>query len=138
MEALLFFKGFHAVQAYRLAHALQQQGRRALALYLQSQAALVFGIDINPAVRLGSGIMIDHGTGVVIGETAVVEDGVSMLQGVTLGGTGKHDGDRHPKIREGVNAGSTGALFASLRMQALISHGGLPPGAQIRNLGQSF
>jgi serine O-acetyltransferase len=97
MEALLFFKGFHAVQAYRLAHALLQQGRRALALYLQSQAALVFGIDINPAARLGSGIMIDHGTGVVIGETAVVEDGVSMLQGVTLGGTGKHDGDRHPK-----------------------------------------
>jgi serine O-acetyltransferase len=71
IEALLFFKGFHAVQAYRLAHALQQQGRRALALYLQSQAALVFGIDINPAARLGSGIMIDHGTGVLIGETAV-------------------------------------------------------------------
>lgn len=118
MEALLFFKGFHAVQAYRLAHALQQQGRRALALYLQSQAALVFGIDINPAARLGSGIMIDHGTGVVIGETAVVEDGVSMLQGVTLGGTGKHDGDRHPKIREGVMIGAGAGVFGNIEIGA--------------------
>jgi len=118
MEALLFFKGFHAVQAYRLAHALQQQGRRALALYLQSQAALVFGIDINPAARLGSGIMIDHGTGVVIGETAVVENGVSMLQGVTLGGTGKHDGDRHPKIREGVMIGAGAGVFGNIEVGA--------------------
>ena len=118
MEALLFFKGFHAVQAYRLAHALQQQGRRALALYLQSRAALVFGIDINPAARLGSGIMIDHGTGVVIGETAVVENGVSMLQGVTLGGTGKHDGDRHPKIREGVMIGAGAGVLGTIEIGA--------------------
>ena len=118
MEALLFFKGFHAMQAYRLAHALLQQRRRALALYLQSRAALVFGIDINPAARLGSGIMIDHGTGVVIGETAVVENGVSMLQGVTLGGTGKHDGDRHPKIREGVMIGAGAGVFGNIEIGA--------------------
>ena len=118
MEALLFFKGFHALQTYRLAHALLQQGRRTLALYLQSQAALVFGIDINPTARLGSGIMIDHGTGVVIGETAVVENGVSMLQGVTLGGTGKHDGDRHPKIREGVMIGAGAGVFGNIEIGA--------------------
>jgi serine O-acetyltransferase len=116
LEALLFFKGFHAVQTYRLAHALLQRGRRALALYLQSRAALIFGIDINPSARIGSGIMIDHGTGVVIGETAVVEDGVSMLQGVTLGGTGKHAGDRHPKIREGVMIGAGAGIFGNIEI----------------------
>ena len=116
LEALLFFKGFHALQAYRLAHALLKQGRRALALYLQSRMALIFGIDINPAALLGSGIMIDHGTGVVIGETAVVEDGVSMLQGVTLGGTGKDVGDRHPKIREGVMIGAGAGVFGNIEI----------------------
>jgi serine O-acetyltransferase len=118
LDVLLFFKGFHAIQAYRLAHALLQQERRSLALYLQSRAALVFGIDINPAARLGSGIMIDHGTGVVIGETAVVEDGVSMLQGVTLGGTGKGAGDRHPKIRQGVMLGAGAGVFGNIEIGA--------------------
>jgi serine O-acetyltransferase len=118
LEALLFFKGFHALQAYRLAHALLHQGRRALAHYLQSRMALIFGIDINPAARLGCGIMIDHGTGVVIGETAVVEDGVSMLQGVTLGGTGKDVGDRHPKIREGVMIGAGAGVFGNVEIGA--------------------
>lgn len=118
LEVLLFFKGFHAIQAYRFAHALLQQGRRALAQYLQSRAALIFGIDINPAAHLGSGIMIDHGTGVVIGETAVVEDGVSMLQGVTLGGTGKQAGDRHPKIREGVMLGAGAGVFGNIEIGA--------------------
>jgi serine O-acetyltransferase len=118
LEALLFFKGFHALQVYRLAHALLRQGRRALALYLQSRSSLVFGVDINPAARLGRGIMIDHGTGVVIGETAVVEDGVSLLQGVTLGGTGKETGDRHPKIREGVMIGSGARVLGNIEVGA--------------------
>jgi serine O-acetyltransferase len=118
LEALLFYKGFHAIQAYRLAHALLHRGRRALAYYLQSRMALTFGIDINPAAQLGCGIMIDHGTGVVIGETAVVEDGVSMLQGVTLGGTGKEAGDRHPKIREGVMIGAGAGVFGNIEIGA--------------------
>jgi len=118
LEALLFFKGFHALQLYRLANALLHQGRRSLAYYLQSRMALVFGIDINPAARLGSGIMIDHGTGVVIGETTVVENGVSMLQGVTLGGTGKHAGDRHPKVREGVMIGAGAGVFGNIEIGA--------------------
>lgn len=118
LEALLFFKGFHALQAYRMAHALLHQNRRALAFYLQGRMALVFGIDINPTAKLGRGIMIDHGTGVVIGETAVVEDGVSMLQGVTLGGTGKEVGDRHPKIREGVMIGAGAGVFGNIEIGA--------------------
>jgi serine O-acetyltransferase len=118
LEVLLFRKGFHALQTYRLAHALLHQGRRALALFLQSRMNLVFGIDINPAAQLGSGIMIDHGTGVVIGETAVIEDGVSMLQGVTLGGTGKDVGDRHPKIREGVMIGAGAGIFGNIEIGA--------------------
>jgi serine O-acetyltransferase len=118
LEAFLFFKGFYALQAYRLAHALLGQGRRTLALLLQDRMAVVFGIDINPAAQLGSGIMIDHGTGVVIGETAVVEDGVSMLQGVTLGGTGKDVGDRHPKIREGVMLGAGASVLGNVEVGA--------------------
>jgi serine O-acetyltransferase len=116
LEAFLFFKGFHALQTYRLAHALLHRGRTTLALYLQSRMALIFAIDINPAAQLGRGIMIDHGTGVVIGETAVVEDGVSMLQGVTLGGTGKDVGDRHPKIREGVMIGAGAGVFGNVEV----------------------
>jgi len=118
LEALLFYKGFHAIQAYRLAHALLREGRRALALYLQGRMALIFGIDINPAAQIGHGIMIDHGTGVVIGETAVVGDGVSMLQGVTLGGTGKDVGDRHPKIGEGVMIGAGAGIFGNIEIGA--------------------
>jgi serine O-acetyltransferase len=118
LEALLFFKGFHAIETYRYAHTLLQQDRRTLAQYLQSRSALVFGIDINPAARLGRGIMIDHGTGVVIGETAVIEAGVSMLQGVTLGGTGKEAGDRHPKIREGVMLGAGAGVFGNIEIGA--------------------
>jgi serine O-acetyltransferase len=118
LEVLLFLKGFHAIQTYRLAHSLLQRGRRSLALYLQNHTALVFGIDINPSARLGSGIMIDHGTGVVIGETAVVEDGVSILQGVTIGGTGKEAGDRHPKIREGVMIGAGAGIFGNVEIGA--------------------
>ncbi len=101
-QAFLFFKGFHAIETYRLAHWLWTHGRAPLALFLQSRMSEIFAIDIHPAARIGRGIMMDHGTGIVIGETAVVEDDVSMLHGVTLGGTGKEEGDRHPKVRRGV------------------------------------
>ncbi len=98
----LYFKGFHALQAYRVAHWLWNQNRRPLALFLQNQVSATLGVDIHPAARIGSGIMLDHATGIVIGETSVVEDDVSILHEVTLGGTGKTSGDRHPKIRKGV------------------------------------
>lgn len=102
LDPVLFFKGFLALQTYRVAHWLIVHGRRGMALYLQNRASDVFGADIHPAARIGHGIMIDHATGVVIGETAVVGNDVSMLHGVTLGGSGKEGGDRHPKIGDGV------------------------------------
>jgi serine O-acetyltransferase len=102
VEAFLFFKGFHALQCYRIAHWLWGQGRTGMALFFQSRMSTLFDVDIHPAAKIGRGILIDHATGVVIGETAVVEDDVSMLHDVTLGGTGKEDGDRHPKVRRGV------------------------------------
>jgi serine O-acetyltransferase len=104
----LYFKGFHALQAYRVAHCLWSHGRQSLAYFLQSHIALTFSIDIHPAAKIGKGIMLDHGTGIVIGETTVIEDDVSIMQAVTLGGTGKKAGDRHPKIRRGclISAGA--------------------------------
>jgi serine O-acetyltransferase len=102
IEAFLFYKGFHALECYRIGHWLWTQNRQPMALFFQSRVSELFAVDIHPAARLGRGIMIDHATGVIIGETAVVEDDVSMLHGVTLGGTGKETGDRHPKIRRGV------------------------------------
>ena len=102
IDAFLFYKGFHALQCYRIAHWLWTNNRHSMALLFQSRISELFDVDIHPAAVLGKGIMIDHATGVVIGETAVVEDDVSMLHGVTLGGTGKESGDRHPKIRRGV------------------------------------
>lgn len=99
---LLYFKGFHALQAHRIAHWLWQQGRKGMAYYLQSRVSEIFAVDIHPAARIGGGLMIDHATGIVIGETAVIEDDVSMLHSVTLGGTGHGSGDRHPKIGSGV------------------------------------
>lgn len=101
LEPLLYFKGFHALQCYRLGHWLWKNDRRPMALFLQNRISEVFGLDIHPAAQIGRGIMIDHGTGVVIGETTVIEDDVSLLQNVTLGGTGKDSGDRHPKVRRG-------------------------------------
>ena len=103
---LLYFKGFHALQAYRIEHFLWHQERSELALYLQSRVSEVFAVDIHPAAQIGSGILLDHATGLVIGETAVVGDHVSLLHEVTLGGTGKATGDRHPKIRSGVLIGA--------------------------------
>jgi serine O-acetyltransferase len=108
LQAFLFFKGFHALQSYRVAHYLWLQGRKTMALFVQNRMSDLFAVDIHPAARLGRGIMIDHATGVVIGETAVVGDDVSMLHGVTLGGTGKQNEDRHPKVGRGVLL-STGA-----------------------------
>ncbi len=102
VQPLLFFKGYHALQTHRIAHWLWTQGRRAMALYLQNRISDLFAVDIHPAAKIGRGVFIDHATGIVIGETAVVDDDVSMLHGVTLGGTGKETGDRHPKVRRGV------------------------------------
>jgi serine O-acetyltransferase len=98
----LYFKGFHALQTHRVAHWLWSRDRRSLALFMQSCMSQKFGVDIHPAARFGHGVMLDHGTGLVVGETAVVGNQVSILQSVTLGGTGKEDGDRHPKIGDGV------------------------------------
>ena len=102
----LFFKGFHALQAHRVAHWLWRQGRHTLALFFQSQISVGLGVDIHPAATIGRGILLDHATGIVIGETAVVEDDVSILHAVTLGGSGKATGDRHPKVRRGVLLGA--------------------------------
>ena len=104
----LFYKGFHALQAHRIAHWLWHQNRRTLAKFFQNQISVTLGVDMHPAARIGSGIMLDHATGIVVGETAVIDDDVSILHSVTLGGSGKESGDRHPKIRRGVllSAGS--------------------------------
>jgi serine O-acetyltransferase len=102
LDAFLFYKGFHALESYRIAHWLWREGRKPMALFLQSRISQLFAVDVHPAAKIGRGIMFDHATGIVIGETAVVEDDVSIMQDVTLGGTGKESGDRHPKIRRGV------------------------------------
>ena len=102
LPVILYLKGFQAIQAHRLAHFLWINNRRDLALFIQSRNSEVFSVDIHPACLMGKGIMLDHATGIVIGETSVIEDNVSILQSVTLGGTGNEQGDRHPKIRSGV------------------------------------
>ncbi len=116
IEPLLYFKGFHAIQAHRMAHALWRSGRHDLALYLQSRSSNVFQTDINPAASFGKGIFLDHATGLVVGQTAVIEDDVSILQGVTLGGTGKETGDRHPKIRHGVLIGAGAKVLGNIEI----------------------
>lgn len=113
---LLYYKGLHALQSQRVAHWLWNRDRKALALYLQNRISEVFGADIHPAARIGKGILIDHGTSVVIGETAVVEDNVSMLHEVTLGGTGKEHGDRHPKVRHGVLIGAGAKILGNVEI----------------------
>ncbi|PRX35378.1 serine O-acetyltransferase [Meinhardsimonia xiamenensis] len=116
MQPILYFKGFQALQAYRLAHWLWRQGRKDLAYFFQMRCSEVFGVDIHPAARLGKGIMIDHAHSIVIGETAVVGDNVSMLHSVTLGGTGKEDEDRHPKIGAGVLIGAGAKVLGNIRV----------------------
>ena len=113
---VLYFKGFHAIQTHRLAHWLWNHGRKDFALYLQSRSSAVFQTDINPAARIGKGLFIDHATGLVVGETAVIEDNVSILHGVTLGGTGKAGGDRHPKIRHGVLIGAGAKILGNIEV----------------------
>ncbi|MEX5729271.1 serine O-acetyltransferase [Rhodovulum iodosum] len=114
IQPILFFKGFQALQAYRVAHHLWMQGRRDMAYFVQMRVSEMFGVDIHPAARLGQGIMIDHAHSIVIGETAVVGDNVSMLHSVTLGGTGKEEEDRHPKIGHGVLIGAGAKVLGNI------------------------
>jgi len=116
IEPVLYFKGFHAIQTHRLAHWLWNRGRRDFALYLQSRASAIFQVDVSPAAPMGRGIFFDHATGIVIGRTSVIEDNVSMLQGVTLGGTGKETGDRHPKVRRGVLIGAGAKILGNIEI----------------------
>ncbi|MEO1066302.1 MAG: serine O-acetyltransferase [Pseudomonadota bacterium] len=116
LEPLLYFKGFHTLQAHRLAHWLHSRGRKDFALLIQSAISEHFQVDINPAVSMGRGIFLDHATSVVIGETAVIGDNVSILQGVTLGGTGKAGGDRHPKIGNGVLIGAGAKVLGNIKI----------------------
>ncbi|MGE0232423.1 MAG: serine O-acetyltransferase [Flavobacteriaceae bacterium] len=116
LEPVLYFKGFHAIQAHRLAHWLWHAGRRDFALYLQSIVSARFQVDIHPAVPFGRGIFMDHATGIVIGATATLGDDVSILQGVTLGGTGKEGGDRHPKIARGVLIGAGAKILGNIEI----------------------
>jgi len=116
VQVLLYFKGFHALQTYRVAHWLWENNRESMAHFFQSLCSEKFTVDIHPAARIGRGIMIDHATGVVIGETAVVEDDCSILHGVTLGGTGKENEDRHPKIRRGVLIGAGAKILGNIEV----------------------
>jgi serine O-acetyltransferase len=114
LQPFLFFKGFQALQTHRVAHWLWTQGRETLAFYLQSRSSELFQVDIHPAANIGAGVFIDHATGIVIGETAVVGDDVSILQGVTLGGTSAEGGDRHPKIGKGVLLGAHASVIGNI------------------------
>jgi serine O-acetyltransferase len=116
MEPLLYFKGFHAIQTHRLSHWLHRNGRLDFALFLQSRSSMVFQTDINPAARIGKGIFLDHATGLVVGQTAVIGDNVSILHSVTLGGTGKEGSDRHPKISDGVLIGAGAKILGNIRV----------------------
>lgn len=116
IEPLLYFKGFHAIQTHRLAHWLWNEGRKDFALYLQSRSSSVFQTDIHPASRMGRGIFLDHATGLVVGFTATIGDNVSILQEVTLGGTGKEFGDRHPKIGNGVLIGAGAKILGNIKV----------------------
>lgn len=116
LEPLLYFKGFHALVTHRFAHEMWLTGRRDFALYLQSQSSRIFAVDIHPAAQIGKGIMLDHATGLVVGETAVVGDNCSFLHGVTLGGSGKETGDRHPKIGDNVLIGAGAKVLGNIRI----------------------
>jgi serine O-acetyltransferase len=116
IDPLLYFKGFHAIQTHRLANWLYRKGRKDFAYYLQSRSSSVFQTDIHPNARIGRGIFLDHATGLVVGETAVIENDVSILHGVTLGGTGKENEDRHPKIRRGVMIGAGAKILGNIEI----------------------
>ena len=114
LQCFLYFKGFMALQTHRVAHSVLSGGRKLLAYHLQNRSSELFGVDINPAARFGVGIMLDHSTGLVAGETSVVGDGCSILHGVTLGGTGKEDLDRHPKIGKNVLIGAGAKILGNI------------------------
>ncbi len=116
VDPLLYFKGYQSIQTHRMAHRLWHMGRRDFAYYLQSRSSIIASVDVHPAARVGKGIMVDHGHDIVIGETSVIEDNVSIMQGVTLGGTGKNAGDRHPKIREGVLLGAGAKILGNIEV----------------------
>lgn len=116
IQPILFFKGFQALQAYRVGHWLWQRGRHDMAYFIQMRCSECFGVDIHPAARIGVGVMMDHAHSIVIGETATVGNDVSMLHSVTLGGTGKEDGDRHPKIEDGVLIGAGAKVLGNIRV----------------------
>lgn len=116
IEPFLYFKGFHAIQTHRVAHWLWHNNHRDFALYLQSRSSDVFQTDIHPEARFGRGIFLDHATGLVVGATAVIEDDVSLLQNVTLGGTGKESGERHPKIRRGAMIGAGAKILGNIEV----------------------
>ncbi len=116
LTAVFYLKGFHSIQVHRVAHQLHHEGRHDLALLIQSRNSACFGVDIHPAATIGKGVMFDHATGIVIGETAVVEDNVSILQSVTLGGTGNEVGDRHPKVRSGVMIGAGTKVLGNIEI----------------------
>lgn len=116
LEPLLFYKGFLALCTYRVSHQLWRDGRRWLALYLQSLASEAFAVDIHPAARIGCGILLDHATSFVVGETAIIEDDVSILHEVTLGGTGKATGLRHPIVRSGVLLGAGAKILGRVEI----------------------
>ena len=118
LRPFVFFKGFQALQAYRVAHWHWNHGSRFLAVFLQNRISEVFAVDIHPAARIGSGILMDHATGIVVGETSVIEDNVSILHEVTLGGTGKQSGDRHPKVRQGVLIGAGSKILGNVEIGA--------------------
>lgn len=116
IQPMLFFKGFQAIQAYRIGNSLWAEGRKDMAYFIQMRVSETFGIDIHPGAKIGRGIMIDHAHSIVIGETAVVGDNVSMLHSVTLGGTGKEDEDRHPKIGNGVLIGAGAKVLGNIKV----------------------
>jgi serine O-acetyltransferase len=116
IDPLLYFKGYQALQTHRMAHRLWHMGRKDFAYYLQSRSSMISSLDIHPNAKIGRGVMIDHGHDIVIGETSVIEDNVSMMQGVTLGGTGKESGDRHPKIRHGVLIGAGAKVLGNIEI----------------------
>lgn len=119
LHALVNYKGFQALQAHRISHKLLHDGRAELAAWLANRVSFALGPDIHPAAKLGRGVLVDHGSGVVIGETAIVEDNVSIMQNVTLGGTGNEVGDRHPKIAQGVMIGSGAKILGNVKVGAM-------------------
>jgi serine O-acetyltransferase len=138
LTPFLYYKGFHALQWHRVSHWLWRRRRQDLAHFLQSRVSEVFAVDIHPAVPIGSGVFIDHGTGMVVGETAVIGDDVSILHEVTLGGTGKERGDRHPKVRNGVLLGAGAKVLGNVEIgrDAKVAAGSVvlhdvPPGATV-------